>query len=273
MADWPIFGGGPSVGLSDYLTNAYPILVTAGDPANTAGAYSELVPSAPYSGVAFFQVFTTFSTDACALVSFAIGTAGSEVVFAENILVNADANLGGKGFNIPTVCVQKGQRISAKAQATIASSTVRIQTIIVPVGFFVQGPSVCDTFGDTTADSGGTEVDPGTTANTFGSFVQFSASSPRSYRMIFAAVGNQNDFTRTNSAWWKVDVGITSSPAGNVIYSFTTTSQSASGDIMAPISQLCHCNIPKGSEIHVRAKSNKDDADSRKIDVVLYLFA
>jgi hypothetical protein len=119
------------------------------------------------------------------------------------------------------------------------------------------------------ADSGGTPIDPGSTINTKGAWVQLTAASTRRTKSMVIGVGNQNNVSRAY-AFWYIDIGVTSDK--NIIIPSYCARTNVVYGIHPYVSMPFPVDIPAGSEIHVRASCNINDAADRLFDVTLYCF-
>lgn len=165
----------------------------AGASANTKGAWSQIVASSPIdcqmACLQFMGVASTTTVDGIS-VDIGIGAAASEVVLIPDVMNWYGATVGlfiaVNHVLIPLV-IPAGTRISARAQANIASpgTTMQVNLILFDSGFGVpEGCAGVDAIGFTAASTTGTSITPGATGAK-GSYAQLVASTSRDYCGFF----------------------------------------------------------------------------------------
>ena len=148
-------------------------------------------------------------------------------------------------FDIP-VRIPAGERVALRCQSTTASEAVQIGLYGAPAQRFLQEGTVA-VYGDNTADSGGTQIDPGGTANTKGSYSQITASTTRHHRGLFICVGSQaNAAASTTRNYIDIAIGAASSEKIIIpdIHYRTTTSED-----FCPMPFYWPVSIPEGTSI------------------------
>jgi len=262
MGDWPgsIMGGNKiEISYNSWQSGA----------ANVKGAWGSIISATPYDGVLCGTIspFTVGSY----LADIGVGSSGAEVTVLGNLLYsNAHENSQNNMFMSPLL-IKRGSRVAVRIQSTSGSAWTDISLTVLPCGF-MSDMQLCTTLGANTADSGGTSIDPGPSAGTKGSWVQFSASLPHDVRAIMLAFGNQTNNDRRYS-YWKIDVGITSTPDSNIILSdFVARTYSFDDTIYPFFSPPLPVSIARGSQLHVRASCDITDPADRLLDVALYAF-
>ena len=167
--------------------------------------------------------------------------------------------------------IPKGTRIAVRGQSSNASDTLQIAIHLYAAGLSSPvGLGSCETFGANTADSGGVQIDPGSTANTKGSWTEIVSSTTNDVRWLAGILGHNGD-TSTGSQWVLYDVAIGAAAAEEIIIEnlpFRNTSFEAGWGhpFFGPV------DIPAGSRIAVRAQSSENDSN-RYHDIVLYGFS
>ena len=267
MAGWP--------SLDNSRVMSYKTTALTGA-AQIAGSYYELIASAPYSGVLMINA-NAYLNAAQYLYTIAIGAAGSETPILTNLYTQSGvssyvSNLD-SAMTIP-LFINKGSRVSVKAQCTTAASLFDIEAYLISSGMFSRNQyALCDTIGAVTGGSGGTSIDPGALPNSKGSWVQLSASSARAYKGLTVGVGGAVNWTRTE-CYWSIDIGIGASPADQIIVPDYVIRSHTNGDMMLPtMSPVFPVYVPKATAISVRALCTIADATDRLFDVILYLLA
>ena len=262
MGDWPrLIIGGNKIAVNSIAWQS--------GAANVKGAWGSIISATPYDGVLCGTINP--STAGSYLADIGVGSSGAEVTVLGNLLYsNALANHPNNMFVSPLL-IKRGSSVSARIQSTSGSAWTDFSLTVLPCGF-ISDMQRCTTLGVNTADSGGTSIDPGASAGTKGSWVQFSASLPHDVRAIMLAFGNQTNTVRQYS-YWKIDVGITSTPDSNIILSdFVARSHDFDDAIYPFFSPPLPVSIARGGQLHVRASCNITDASDRLLDVALYAF-
>jgi hypothetical protein len=272
MGDWGVYN---TLGLgADLITTCWPGGAAFGS-VNVKGAYSVFTASSPYDigGIEVTLLNAGYYLDH--LVDIAIGAAGSETIIANNLFWSMTTSqywVCNNIYYLP-VTIPAGTRISVRQQGSYnnASNSISMGMCIHPANsFHIPTLSLCTTFGANTADSGGTAMDPGTSVNTYGSWLQLSASTPHTIRGFQYSVGSGGDTSKSNCAW-AVDVGVGSSGnevalLSNVHHTLWTTTH----QIHPNTSPWYPIEIPAGSRLVMRCKCDIATATDRLLDVVLY---
>jgi len=120
-----------------------------------------------------------------------------------------------------------------------------------------------------TADSGGTNIDGGATANTKGAYAELVASSARPYKAFYVMFGNMAQAARV-AANFLVDVAIGAAASESVIVSNIQVAGEGQEGIRPPIVGPYYVPIPSGTRIAARCQcSGTTDTTQRDIDVAL----
>lgn len=266
MPDFPSTVGGTRMqNGSVTAASSEPFYMTANASTNTKGAYVELISSTSFEANGLFITLRRGNLNGDALIDIAIGGSGSEQVVVPNIGFACQVLRYGTSFFIPFY-IPAGSRISARVQATTGSATVGIQ--VVPIGGSLinqPGFSRAINYGATTADSGGTQVDPGGTINTKGSYSEITSATTAPIRYLVVAVTNQNNGTGTTAAWL-FDIAIGGSGSEVVIVPDLMEVLDSNLDTLTPCHYCFPVNIPVGSRIAIRAQCSINDATDRLID-------
>jgi hypothetical protein len=242
------------------------------DNAHTKGSWVQLSAAITFdaSGIIINIPWTdTYSY----LVDIGIGGEGSELVLISNILSHCNSDnaktRGQKGSYFFPVHIPKGTRVSARCQSSVGAKSLEVILYLVSGGFTSNAPyNIVSTFGDTAASTTGTAVDPGGSANTKGSWVQFSASCSFALReVIIAVTASGNSYGRL-----LMDIGIGGGGSEVVIISNWAIYHQYDSQTRYPcVSPLLPFSVPAGSRIAVRCQNdNIDDATNRVLGVILY---
>ncbi len=245
------------------------ISVTPNNSANTKGGYGELIAATTFDACGFFLNYVNPAAHKY-LVDIAIRAAGAEQVVLANFHIGTVASMPGTVW-FP-LSVPAGTRLAARAQCSSAGSLALEMAANLVGSGFQGGPRfrVVDTYGATTADSGGTSVDPGGAANTKGAYSQLTASTTRALRALAVVLGADSNQTLT-TAGYLLDIAIGAAGVEQVVipdlwFNATTGGRTFLAGAMGPFP----CSIPAGTRIAARGASSTTDATDRLFDVVIY---
>lgn len=247
--------------------------VTSGTPANTKGTIVQLVASTAFAATGLLIVVGQGSAaDRSHLFDVYVGGSGSEVPILENLLL-ASHQRGTTYIHVPCN-IPAGSRISAACQASTAASSTQVRVMLLRGGLLGPSGGRVITLGAVTADSGGTEIDSGATANTYGAWTQITAATTVGIAALQLRLGyGTNTGALFDAAIGNfLDIGVGSS--GNEVAIVDGFPWATSGSVQTiggggPNIWL-PASIPAGSRVSVRARNNTADATDRKFDIVLY---
>lgn len=247
--------------------------VTASGSTNTKGSFVQLVASSAVDCAAIMVELGTTNTGTAAIggVDIAVGGAGSEQVIVNN-LVYEGARLAGAGNRtyIFPCSIPAGTRISARSQSSVASDPINVEVQLLPSG--MDGAGIIDSIGFLTASSRGTSVDPGTSANTKGSWVQLTASLANDICGFFLCFDGQAQTTSSFSSYEMLDIGIGGAGSEQIIVPNYQIVKSRNSNVMAyqSVSPFIPISIPAVTRIAIRAQSDSTTATSRLFGATLY---
>lgn len=276
MGDWTLYGQAHKATVYPGGGSYHVSLAPHASSANTKGSWTQIVAALPYDSILIPQVTVTANFYEW-LFDIGIGGAGSEVVLVSNLHFDcavAYAQSMGYMYPIPII-VPSGTRIAFRSQCSFANKPYYTCVTAIHVGGFAK-EMLCNsstTYGDATADSGGTSIDPGAIASTDGSWVQLTAATTAPCKAFFLCIGNQGNTGRSDYAW-KMDVAVGAAAAEQEIVSdFVLYSSSYNSIIVPNRTPIFPITIPIGTRISVRAMCNGTGTDDRKFDVILYTFS
>lgn len=270
MADWGVFDGaqrvdayGAATGTSEGTT------ITVPGSTNTKGSYTQLTSSTSADAVGLVVSGRISGSAALSvLIDIAVGGSGSEqVIIADMVGVRLpSANSGWAPFFIP-ISIPAGTRISARYQTTSTSSTLTmsVQAVAATTNYGMVYPRVAS-YGGNTSTSKGVVVDPGTSANTKGSYVEItSATSFKSSNCVIIPISE----TAALEASWLFDIAIGGSGSEQVIASNiqmfgNSTAGTTTHRLSFPLV------IPAGVRVAVRAQCSST-ASGRTFQVTMHL--
>lgn len=242
--------------------------VTSGAIAHNKGAtYTTLIASTAFDAEAVRLVVMIGTGTADALVDLAVGAALSEQIIVNNALCSRGTQGPVMATLLFPVRIPAGSRLSARSQCTTGARVTSIWAQLISAGSL--GPHATErieTLGAATADSGGTSIDPGGTANTKGAWVELSASTSFDYQGFALGIGSQNNGAPGTFAWL-VDVGIGGAGSEQVVIPNLILRDRGG---ISGSHEWFDCPIPGGSRVAGRAQCNGTDATDRLFDIALY---
>lgn len=264
MADFPLAAGGF---LSEAVSNS---TVNANASPNVKGTYAELITSTPWDADGLLVQLQINSTTVQALMDFAIGGSGSEVIVMSNVLI-AQTSRVSTWVHIP-ISIPAGSRVAARTQASSGGQAIAVQAHLLRGGLWSPPPGgSIITLGADTSDSGGQVLDPGGTINTNGAWTQLSASLAQDIAAVFLMVGNRQNSSATDQAGNFFLELATGAAAAEVAAWGPIRFGSSAGGTYGPLPAIWFpLSIPAGTRLSARAKSAINDATDRLYDIVVY---
>ena len=251
---------------------SYPLVTVTPGAANTKGAYTTLVASTPYDSSRLYLEldFSTSQAVRFLLVDVATGAAGAETVIVANIATAIDAdNLTGEIVPL-SVDVPAGTRLALRAQSVSGTLTG------LAVGLLLEDRALASlanpvTYGADTANSRGTQIDPGTTVNTKGAYTQFTASTATRIDalVICTTTAAQGTAVPSGGMRWRIDVATGGAGAETVILPNLQVIANATEDKARPAIVVFPVAIPAGTRLAVRCDSSINTATIRLACVTL----
>lgn len=255
------------------------VSITPSGSSHTKSGYEQLVASTPFDAAGFqLDIYYARSTSSPYNVSYlfdlAFGGSGSETIFLQNFLVvcnyygNRHTHQGSVFVPIP---IPAGTRISGRAQSSSVTGGYEVEVgVLLLHGSIPWSCARCTTLGADTSDTGGLVVDPGGTAHTAGSWVEFSASIGSTVKYIIAVVSGRNNGVMSQGYWY-MQIGVGSASSEQILWG-SSFGMSNDMDMITPQRVAIPIQIAAGQRIAVRATSSITDATDRLADVVLYCF-
>lgn len=240
--------------------------VTGSASLDTKGSYAQLTSSTSIQAAGFIVHHvksTNNSTDT--LIDIAIGGSGSEQIIVSNLL-NSVVAFPGVQYFFP-IGIPAGTRIAARLQAHAAS---RVDWIHVTLTNGHPSYAQVETWGADTAQSRGTSIDGGGTANTKSTYVQLVASTGFATKQVMFAIGNQGGATRSSNDFL-FDVAVDIGGNKQIIFAdmglHNLVSQTPYPVVFGPYNMA----LPAGSNIYVRTQSLDNSVSiTRSFDIVGY---
>lgn len=272
MADWAAPNGiGDFRAPSAVASTSSGTVVTTGGSAHTKGSWTQITASSAVDADAVI-VMIRGASGADTLTDIAVGASGSEVVVCSNLYEGAGsipAFAHGATYVIP-LQIPAGTRISARSQGHVSSQGLKVDLYLMKGG--VAFPSACGRltpYGANTADSGGVQIDPGTTANTKGAYSEITSSTSNPIKALIAAFPLVGDGTRSDCDWM-VDIAVGAAGSEVPLISNFHLMCAATGNSHYPqASPTIPVAIPSGTRIAVRAQCSITTSD-RLFDAIIY---
>lgn len=269
--DWPILGGtldrfigSPSL---SYVNPSF------NSTAHVKSSWSEVIASTPYDGsLSLSPAVVAWATGF--LFDIGIGGAGSEVAILENVLADQCANYCNDHYRFPII-IPGGTRVSFRGQqARGGTNSVWVQFFISRVNSLIGGANLFQrsfSYGYNLSDSGGTQIDPGAVAWTWGSWTEISASISK-IKAFSLLIANPDNVARSTNATWLLQVAIGAAGQEQIIAEWSVYNRS--GLVIRPVmSPLLNIQIPSGTRISVRAQSEVTATPNRYIDAMIVGYA
>lgn len=248
--------------------------ITAGDPAHTKGAWTELMTVDRDTHGLYVRADTNAAStaDTAMLLDIGVGSAGSEQVVLANYLWGYNALANPKDFDLP-LFFPAGSRIAARTQAATA---LRVSTVFGATAYgsdTFDGQPRCyshvDTYGSDTATSSGIYILTGPTLLTWTNWIEVSASWLRDTELIMVSAQGADNTMSSASFIIQVGVGAAGSEIPLGAHSWYFDSSTAEQithrmqTILSPVPQI----IRAGQRVCVRAQAN---TGSRDISVAVH---
>lgn len=282
MADIPLRGDGQDYeGFGIDTANTRGTAVASSSSVNTKGSYVQLIASTAFhaSGL-IIVVHASAATSKKFLIDFAIGAAASEqVIVADVPYCTAGGHIGGPMLIYLPIPIPAGTRISARCQSGSSSAqTVYLSATTIAHGAHESEPcGDCETLGSNTADSGATQVDPGGTQHTKGSYAQITSSTSFHAKYLILVVAHDGSGTAADVKWL-FDVAIGAAASEQIIIPDLPSRANQEPTTIPNTSTLINrvhgpfpVSIPAGTRIAVRCQSDNNTVGDREADVAVIL--
>ncbi|KKK98248.1 hypothetical protein LCGC14_2644640, partial [marine sediment metagenome] len=205
------------------------------------------------------------------LIDIAVGAESSEQVIVPDLMFTSV----GAGENMQLflpIFIPAASRIAVRGQADGVGRDIFFTAMLLGKPFLpgMMLGSRLTAYGINTGDSGGTQIDPGGTAHTKGSYVELDASSDHHHKGLLASFGMGQNASATAGSFL-VDIAVGAATSEQVLIQNLFVGVSSALDHPAPV--FCGpfpVSIPESTRLAVRAQSTITDATDRLIDVALY---
>lgn len=244
--------------------------VTSSASANTLGSWTDLTTSLSKSCQGLLVSYACSSSNVSCLMDIGVDTSGgtSYQVIVDRVLWASHQLRTVEWFYVP-VAVPAGSRVAARHQCSTGSTDLRM--CIHP---YYAGPWSRPAVGSKVvamchdvANSSGEQVDPGGTANTYGSWAPSFTTASNDLCAITFKVGGVNNTAPANTSFC-VDFG----DGTNANIASLRFASGGTGDNYGPVFPAfwVPVSIPSGTSMKMRAKSGTTDATDRLFKYVVY---
>lgn len=251
-----------------------------GGSANTKGSYTEVIASSAVTTNSINLVCftgTNFTDGFAQLLDLATGAGGAESVIIANLCTDmANTTVAYDGVFQATfpARIASGTRVAARCQGTNASSLMGIAVTTIAAGS-MEGITSFTTYGANTADSGATQVDPGGSINTKGSYSEITSSTSALAQFGLVAAAFQGHSFSGGTAvggTWAIDIATGAGGAETVLWSDLRVRAVDNVSACMTYTGRMHgflTYIPASTRIAARASSDSVAATGRLIDVAV----
>lgn len=218
----------------------------------------------------FLAAGTANGTVVSALVDIGIKANGAETLLVEHLLVESDYDeYSHQRIARLPIALAKGTQVIARARVSVTTRSAYIFVMPISGNVWTQDLQQCVTLGADTTATQGTQIDPGAVADTWGSWVSFTASLAIDAKFLVMTTGNRRNLVTTSTYHWRYQIGVGADKTP--IYE-GGWGAGTGYDLRYPVNCEMPLQIAKGQSVWMRAKCNGTDSVDRKTDVVLHLF-
>jgi hypothetical protein len=250
----------------------------AGGSTFTKGAWSQIT-AATTADSTWAQVMIRTAASGSASTGVAVdigyGSSGSEIVLVSNLIASA-VYIRTINYIFP-LNIGAGTRLVVRNSTSLASEQTAVQVYTWDDTFIsdTSGSSGVDTYGFLSATNLGTLVDPGSSANTKGSYVQLTAATTSDYNGFFLGLDNQTDPSSgsVGGLYWLLDIAVGAAASEQVIlpnHCLFGSSVSGIALVNNMASPYFPLPIPAGSRIAARAQCSTGTSPDRRLGVTFY---
>lgn len=271
MSNWPSYGHGPGADALFTLSSTTRGVALTTGVADTKGAWVELVGLTiqDYEGVVVLPQLS--ASGRTILVDIGVGAAGSEKAKIPNFKYDTISNAQGSGI-APTfpLAVAEGLRVAMRGQASSASLVVTLGAQGLPQTFLgMKGSAEILDIGVDTANSKGTVIDAGGSANTKGAWTELVESLSQDIFGFVVSWGHNEDVGFANEEF-AFDIGVGVAGSEKIIVPDGLMGTSSADDRLGPIGFMYPISIAAGSRISARLEA--DGTASVILDLNLHGF-
>jgi len=244
--------------------------ITAGH--GSYGSWTQIIASTSYDACWInVRIWPTNNSSFRTFTNIGVGSGGNEVAIASDLY--ASSGTAGTSFCeywIPC-CIPAGTRISAQCNNSATTDSNNVQITLYDGAFtMMEGAAGLDSIGGSPPTA--TDVDPGGSASTYGSWTQLTASTPRDYMGLLICVGqNSTD----NAAYLAstpcyVELAVGGSGSEQLIVPDYGFASSNPPNITSQWCPFLPIPIPSGTRISARVAQGNTTSGTRVVGVMAY---
>lgn len=242
------------------LGSVYTTAVTTGGSANTKGSWTQLIASTS-GDITGIIISWMDNENNYGLYDIGVGAAAAETAVIQNAWFCGRSGRYEGDSAYHSVNIASGSRISIRTQGGGASQTTDFSGYGFDSSGLVFGGGTAETWGAVTASSRGTSIDPGTTANTKGSYVELVASTSNTVDWVTVYIGHDASYSH-NYASYAIDIATGAASSEVVIIPDIWAYTDATEDVLYPMAiGPFAVNIPSGTRISARCQCTITTAD------------
>ena len=231
-------------------------------------SYNEVVASSPFSASGLIVIVAHPGANGDSITDVAVGAAASEQIIVPDLILTGSRGVA-NAWHIP-IPTPEGSRIAVR---TASSAGNAMEVAVMLLGRSLAEPSSFSrmtSHGANAGDGGGTQIDPGSTADTKGAWTEMDATTANPMKMLALGIGGQGNFAITAHEQL-VDIGIGAAGSEQVVVPDFLIQGGQGVDVMAPFfSTWFPIAVPEGSRLAVRSQCSITDSTDRTYDAILY---
>lgn len=240
---------------------------------NAKGSWAQLTAATTREAQGILLQWSNESGGAV-LLDLGIGSAGNEKVLIPDFVtaqytITGPTTANGTHSAYFPVAIPAGARVAVRGQTNAgAGFVVSVSAVLFASSPGSRSASVVEAIGVSTASSIATNLDPGGTANTEGSWTELAAATTRQFDAIVLAVHNNAILTADTE--WLVDIGIGAAASEQVVIPNVAFRADANLIRGTKIYMTVPITIPAGVRVAARAQCSRNTATERVIRAALY---
>lgn len=241
------------------------VTITANASANVKGSYATIgTPTFDYNAITLIMRGAGTGNPMRFLADLALGATPD--VVADNLLFHHDRNNEASVYCLPLFC-PSGVAIKARIQASTGSETMSATLIGHSIGpTWTRGASMIVACGADTANTAGTQMDPGGTANTLGTYATLSSGLNQDAFAYLLAI-SKRDVVNTDVSWiCNIGLGATPDVIGQIPLYVDNANDTPDPKVYGPVMQ----SIPRAVAIKSAVQCSITTATERLIETILY---
>lgn len=265
--EWPALGTGGKVSPDGVAAAGINTATPSGT--NTKGAWTQIIASTSFEASALYVMASPGQNNVNTLVDIGIGAASSEQVILADFLVGSAIRMK-KGIVLP-IAIPSGSRIAARSATSNGGAGATVAVALMAGGLLLPRASAkIITVGADSADSGGTGIDSGGSANTYPGWTELTSSLAASTYGV-AAVLETNQNTSPTAYGGQLQIGA-GAAGSEIVVAEIPFDNGFNGDHITPNpTPWLPLALAAGTRLAVRHRSSAiGDLADRVIDVVLH---